>query len=387
MNILFALTYYRPHISGLTIYVQRTVEALARMGHTVTVLTSRYDSTLSTDEIINNVRVVRVPITLRINKGVIMPGYTAIAKRLIQSSDVCFLNLPCTPIEAISLPNICHKADKPIVGIYHCDLKLPPGPANRITNAVATASVKYAARTVDKMVIGTEDYADASPVLRQCRNKCELIPPPINIPKPKAADVEAFRLKHAPDGETLIGFAARFATEKGLEYLAQAIPDINKHIPKVKVLFAGPCMNVAGEDHYRNRVLPLISELNDRWEFLGVLGDVMETFYAACDVTVLPSVNCTESFGLVQVESMLCGTPVVASDMPGVRVPIIETGMGKLTTPGNSRELADAIVSVLQNREDYIRPAEEISNIYSLKKTLGLYDDLINRVTNNVRSN
>lgn len=144
----------------------------------------------------------------------------------------------------------------------------------------------------------------ARPVLRQCRNKRELIPPPIYIPKPKAPDVEAFRLKHAPDNETLIGFAARFATEKGLEYLAQAIPDIKKHIPKIKGRFAGPCINVAGEESYRNRVMPLITALNGKWEFLGVLGDVMETFYAACDVTVLPSVNCTESFGLVQVESM-----------------------------------------------------------------------------------
>jgi glycosyltransferase involved in cell wall biosynthesis len=146
-------------------------------------------------------------------------------------------------------------------------------------------------------------------------------------------------------------------------------------------------MNVAGEESYRNRVMPLITALNGKWEFLGVLGDVMETFYAACDVTVLPSVNCTESFGLVQVESMLSGTPVVASNIPGVRMPIKDTGMGKLAAPGNSRELADAIVSVLQNRKDYIRPAEEISNIYSLKKTVGLYDDLINRVTNNMRSN
>lgn len=106
----------------------------------------------------NDVRIVRVPVALHIGKGVIMPGYTALAKHYIQHSDVCFLNLPCTPIEAISLPVLAHKARKPIVGIYHCDLKLPPGPANRFTNAVVKASVNYAAKTVDKLVIACRNY-------------------------------------------------------------------------------------------------------------------------------------------------------------------------------------------------------------------------------------
>src|SRR5688572_3327165 len=69
MRILFALTYYRPHVSGLTIYVQRLAEALAERGHQVSVLTSQFDRTLPATELLNGVRVTRVPVALRLNKG------------------------------------------------------------------------------------------------------------------------------------------------------------------------------------------------------------------------------------------------------------------------------------------------------------------------------
>jgi nucleoside-diphosphate-sugar epimerase len=68
MKILFALTYYRPYISGLIIYVQHLAEALAGQGHQVTVLTSRYDKDLAREDELQGVRVVRVPVFFRISK-------------------------------------------------------------------------------------------------------------------------------------------------------------------------------------------------------------------------------------------------------------------------------------------------------------------------------
>ena len=73
MKVLVALTYYRPHVSGLTIYVQRLAGELAARGHDVTVLTSRHDRRLPSEEVIDGVRIVRVPVWARISKGVIMP--------------------------------------------------------------------------------------------------------------------------------------------------------------------------------------------------------------------------------------------------------------------------------------------------------------------------
>lgn len=87
MKILIALTYYRPHISGLTIYVERLATALAVRGHSVTVLTSRYDPALPAQELIDGVRIVRAPVWMRISKGVIMPGFGDIARALLRDRD------------------------------------------------------------------------------------------------------------------------------------------------------------------------------------------------------------------------------------------------------------------------------------------------------------
>jgi len=62
MKILTVLTYYRPHTSGLTIYAERLARAFARRGHEVTVMTTQYDRSLPRDEMMDGVRVIRVPV-------------------------------------------------------------------------------------------------------------------------------------------------------------------------------------------------------------------------------------------------------------------------------------------------------------------------------------
>ena len=78
MKILFSLTYYYPHISGLTIYAQRLAEALAARGHQVTVLTSQHDPALPREDEHQGVRIVRVPVTFRIGKPCRDPNGTAV---------------------------------------------------------------------------------------------------------------------------------------------------------------------------------------------------------------------------------------------------------------------------------------------------------------------
>ena len=131
--------------------------------------------------------------------------------------------------------------------------------------------------------------------------------------------------------------AARLATEKGVEVIIEAMPRLLEAFPRLKVLFAGQYKDVMGEEAYFRRLMPLIERLGpEHWEFLDVLNqEQMPAFFAACDVLIVPSLNSTESFGLVQVEAMLCGTPSIASNLPGVRQPPLMTGMGEVTAIGD----------------------------------------------------
>jgi glycosyltransferase involved in cell wall biosynthesis len=376
VKILLVLTYYHPHVSGLTIYVQRLATALARRGHQVTVLTSRYDRSLAAEEWLDGVRVVRAPVLLRVSKGVIMPNFPLLAGRLIRQHDVVSIHLP--QFEASLLGLLGRLARRPIVLTYHCDLQLPKGWFNRIVDQVVFVSNYVAGHLAQAAVAYTQDFAQHSHFLSRFLDKVHVIRPPVIMSAPDPESVNTFRTEHDLDGRQVVGMAARLATEKGVEVLIEAMPRLLEVFPRAKVLFAGQYQDVMGEEAYYQRLMPMIERLGEEhWQFLGMLGqEQMPAFYAACDVLVVPSLNSTESFGLVQVEGMLCGTPSIASDLPGVRQPPRMTGMGEVTPIGDADALAQALVRIIERPQDYAKPRQQIEDIFSLDQTVSGYEAL-----------
>lgn len=375
MNVLIAITYYRPHVSGLTIYVERLAEGLASRGHGVTVLTSRFDPGLPRLERADGVQIVRVPVAARVSKGVLMPTFGMAATRLLRTHDVLSIHLP--QLDAPGLTVRGHAAGRPAILTYHCDLQLPHGTFNRVVDQVVFGANYVAASLANKIVAYTRDYAENSRLLSRFLAKVVVIPPPVVMPAPARDEVADFCAAHLESDGPVIGFAARLAAEKGVEHLVRAMPGLVSKFPGLKVLFAGPYENVLGEEAYRLRLQPEIDALGAHWQFLGTLAPAqMPGFFGACDVLVVPSLNSTESFGLVQVEAMLCGTPVVASNLPGVRQPVKMTGMGEVVAVGDTEALADGIVTVLENKTRYVRPRSEIEKLFDLNQTLSAYEVL-----------
>jgi glycosyltransferase involved in cell wall biosynthesis len=338
-------------------------------------LTSQYDKSLPRAEDLQGVNVVRVPVAFRLSKGVIMPTFGLVAWDMVRQHDVLSLHLPQFDASGLALRGRLLK--KPVVLTYHCDLQLPPGLFSRIVDKVVFYSNILAARGSDVVVSYTQDYAAHSPFLSRYLSKVNVIPPPVHVPTPTADEIVGFRDKWRLNGHRVIGFAARLATEKGVEYLLEALPRILEAHPTARVLFAGPYQNVIGEEAYARRIMPLIGQYPDHWTFLGTLDPrEMAAFFANCDVTALPSLNSTESFGLVQVEGMLCGAPSIASALPGVRQPVMMTGMGEVVPIGDSAALAQAIIRVLNDRSPYLRPRSEIEALFSTEHTADLYERL-----------
>jgi glycosyltransferase involved in cell wall biosynthesis len=226
----------------------------------------------------------------------------------------------------------------------------------------------------------TEDFAQHSPFLQRFSEKRHVIPPPVELPDMTESGIAAFAKMYNPDDKhPVIGMAARLAAEKGVEVLLNAMPRILEEYPDAHVLFAGQYQNVLAEESYAKRLEPKIRryEKTGKWRFLGVLDSVqMAAFYPNLDVLVVPSLNSTESFGLVQVEAMLCGTPSVASNLPGVRQPVRQTGMGEITPIGDPEGLAEAILKVLDNPEAYHRERQEIEARFSTERTVKDYEAL-----------
>lgn len=374
MRILCALTYYRPYISGLTIYVQRLATALARRGHAVTVLTSQYDPSLPLTEWMDGVRVVRAPVVARVSKGVIMPTFGWLATSLARNHDAMSLHLPQFDAPGLALRGRLLR--QPVVLTYHSDLQLPFSMLNTVANRVVDVANLAAGVLATRIVAYTQDFADHSPYLRRFREKIVVIPPPVEVAEATPEEIAAFRERWNLRGP-VIGMAARLAAEKGVEVLLKALPRVLEVYPEARVLFAGPHENVLGEEAYAQRLAPEFARFSRHWTFLGTLGPrEMAAFFPNLDVIVVPSLNSTETFGLVQVEAMLCGVPSIASALPGVRQPVHQTGMGEVVPVGDADALAAAILRVIELRERYVRPRAEIAAKFSTERTAAAYEQL-----------
>lgn len=373
MKFLVAVTYYRPHVSGLTIYVERLARSLVERGHPVTVLAAQYDPKLPRRELLHGVDVIRVPVALRVSKGVIMPTIGWVATQLVPKHDVVSLHLPQLDATGIGVRGRLWR--KPVVVTYHSDLILPPSPVNWLAQTVSDLGNDVAAHLSDLILAYTDDFAKHSRYLSKYLDKVKVIPPPVEMPIPAPEAVAAFRAQyHLDRGGPVIGMAGRLAAEKGVEYLLEALPRIQAVFPGVRVLHAGP-KEAIGESAYLKKLEQEIAPLGERYTYVGTLNaEQMAVFFTCCDVHVLPSINNTETFGLVQIEAALCGTPTVASALPGVRVPTQLTGMGRTAPPRDAVALADAIVDVLQHRERYIRPRAPIAEMFSPAKTAERYE-------------
>lgn len=386
MKILTVLTYYRPHTSGLTIYVERLSRALVQKGHQVTVLTSQYDPDLPRREVKDGVEIVRAPVLFRVSKGVIMPTFGYLAWKLVLEHDVIHLHLPQFDAAGVALRGRLLR--KPTVLTYHCDLELPEGIFNWIVNQIVHGMNLLAGILAHRIGAYTQDFASHSPFLQRFADKVRVILPPVELPEVSQGEVEAFRLAHNPEGHhPVIGMATRFATEKGVEILLRALPKILEEHPQAMVWYAGEYQDVMGEQAYFERLYPLIEQYQekDQWKFLGILTpEQMSAFYPHLDVLVVPSLNSTETFGLVQIEAMMRGTPTVASNLPGVRQPPKMTGMGEVVPIGDADGLAEAILKIFAHPSRYQGDPEAVAQQFAPETNaeayLTVYRELLNEL-------
>lgn len=385
MKILEVLTYYRPWVSGLTIYVERLSRALVDLGHEVTVLTSQYDPALPRYDLMDGVKVVRIPVALRVSKGVLMPDFGPMAWKLARQADVIHLHLPQFDAPGLALRG--RLLGKPVVLTYHCDLQLPKGAINRAVDRVVQFQNQMAGNLSDAVVTYTRDYAMNSPFLAQfIDRKLFIIAPPVTLTEADDRVTADFREKHAIGDRPVIGISARLATEKGVEVLLKALPAVLEAFPNALVLHAGPYKDILGEEAYARRLAPLFEKYANHYRLLGTLhGEELTAFYRNLDVLCICSLNSTESFGLVQIEAMRNNVPVAACNLPGVRQPVTMTGMGEVTEVGDSEALAEAIIRILSDRQRYVRSASLIGASFAPQQTAIEYLRLFESLRQGVR--
>jgi N-acetyl-alpha-D-glucosaminyl L-malate synthase BshA len=144
---------------------------------------------------------------------------------------------------------------------------------------------------------------------------------------------------------TMILTVGRISEEKGIEHMIKAVPFILKEIPEVKLV-------IIGDGPEKNRLEELVKNLNltENIIFIGwILNNDLNKFYKSADIFVLPSLR--EGMGVVLLEAMACGTPVIGSDIGGIKDMIKDGENGFLAVPGNPEDIAQKIIRLLSNED------------------------------------
>lgn len=354
-KILIILNYYVPYISGVTEYARLAAEMLVKEGCDVTVLASNH-ANLPKFEMINGVKVYRSKVLFKISKGTVSLEYITLAKKLSKEADI--VNLHCPMLESGLLSLLIPK--QKIVTMYHCDINLPKSLVNQFIVKIMDLSHLICLKRSNRIGVTTVDYASHSRVAKNFTNKMFGVTAPIKEYSPQKSEKKL--------NTQVIGFCGRIVEEKGIDVLIKAFEIIRKQRNNVELQVAGDYKTVAGGSIYPSLKQYIEEKTIPNIKFLGKLPEEdMARFFSKLDVFVLPSINSLEAFGMVQIEAMRCGAPVVSTDLYGVRTIVKNTGAGLVSKRGDSESLAKCIIQVLDNKEQYSKTIEEIEKVYSNK--------------------
>jgi glycosyltransferase involved in cell wall biosynthesis len=361
-DLVVALNYYAPYVSGVTEAARVTAEGLAARGWKVLVVAGHHERSTPRKERINGVDVIRTRVALSIGKGIISPGFVPTVVKWGRRARLVHVHAPMLEAGLIAAGL---RGRVPLAVTYQCDVTLPDSWFNEFQTRALDRSHTVALRRATAVLVTSDDYAQTSRVAAAMEGRTVAIPAPS---LDRSGGKPVYR-----DGDGVhVGFLGRIVEEKGLEYLVEGFRTLG---PEARLLIGGEFAKVAG-----GSVVEKVRRAIDGDARVRMLGFVAEEdipdFYASLDVFALTSVNSLEAFGIVQVEAMMTGVPVIASDLPGVRVPVQVTGFGRVVTPRDPGAIAAALTDLEAADLDREHGAAAARELYLADRVIDEHDRL-----------
>jgi glycosyltransferase involved in cell wall biosynthesis len=379
MKVLILSWEYPPHIiGGLGKHVYHISKALASKNIDTTVITYT-DGTSKSEEIIDNVRVLRVnPYSLR------YPDFTSwihgmnllmIEKALkFRNFDIIHVHDWLTALAGI---NIKHIMRKPLIATIHStELGRRRGYLSN-DHEKHIHEIEWILTYEAWRIICCSNYMvnEVSNFFQCPLNKIVRIYNGID-PNSLLPSNNVNRRKYAEDYEKIVLFVGRLVYEKGPHILIEAANILRRN--DIKFLFVG-------EGSMKPYLLELGKKLglSEKLYFLGhIPDDILYAIYKMASVAVFPSLY--EPFGIVALEAMALGTPVIASAVGGLNEIIINGYNGIKVTPGSAYELAEAIVKIIDDPSLSKKLIENAKNFVknftwekAAEETIKLYEEVI----------
>jgi glycosyltransferase involved in cell wall biosynthesis len=217
----------------------------------------------------------------------------------------------------------------------------------------------------DAIVCTSKSYFENVPELQKVRSKVHVIPVGVDTNRftPKKRNLQ---LRQNLSKDCIVLFVGRLVSYKGLECLVDSARYVLQNYRHVKFVVVGSGIL---EKTLKDRILRLGLQSVFRLEG-RVPESILAAYYASSDVLVFPTQNELDGFGIVQLEAMSSGIPVVATDLPGVKDAVSSTGFGKLVPAGDPASLGNSIVEVLSKANSFSpgQMHETIREVYDWNK-------------------
>ncbi len=361
--------YYPPVKGGIECHLNLLANGLKAEGVDVQVLVSNTSNKFRIDTD-NGIKIIKAPQWGRFYSAPLTSTFNWHLRRFGKDADIIHFHHPNPTAEfSYFFTNLRKK----VIVTYHSDIIRQ----DRLGKIYSPFRKRFL-RSAHRIIATSPDYIDTSDVLKQFKDKCTVIPLGINIERFCANnDLSKIEKIRRDNGNIpLILFVGRFRYYKGLHLLIPAMKDV-----QAKLILIGN-----GPEEQRLRRLVDRNQLNDKIRFLGELpDDDVNSYYKACDIFVLPSHLRSEAFGMVQVEAMCCGKPIICTELgTGTCFVNINQQTGITIRPGSVTALSEAINYLVDNPEMRVRLGScgctRVKQMFSaekmVRKTLELYIDV-----------
>ncbi len=330
MHVLHIYKDYYPVVGGIEGHIQVLAEGLVRQGHQATVLvTNTTAETLIEDE--QGVQVIRTARDLHMASTPFSIGMAIMARTI--KANIVDLHMPYPPgdIVARAVPG-----RPPLVVSYHSDV-VRQQRLLRIYRPVLERTLRHATR----IVATSKPYIDSSPFLRPHAAKCRVVPYGIDVQRFATFDGEQVGdIRRRWPGPLLLTVGV-LRYYKGLHFLIEAMQQV-----EATLLIVG-----AGPEEAALREATARLGLHERVFFVGGMANRdLPAYYHAADLFVLPSHLRSEAFGIVLLEAMAAGLPLVTTELGTGTSFINQHGRtGFVVPPANPQSLARAISVLVAN--------------------------------------
>lgn len=373
MKLLVVAPYFYPKVGGLENYAWNICKGLKNTyGWDIVAVASNHEENGYKEEVIEGIKIYRLPYWFKLSNTPINFGWFIDIWKIIKKErpDVVNAHSPVPFIADVSA-NLSKRMNIPLVLTYHAGSMKKNNIFDLVIEFYENTFLNSIINNADKVICFHTDF-----IKKYLLNYSKLV----KVAPGVDTDIFKYDKTKRPNSVIYVGKIDKTTSWKGLGILIKTLKEITEKNVRVR-------LNIIGEGNAVNMYKDMVNSYNLQYyvKFIGKLNSKkLALAMQNAKVLVLPSITDAESFGMVLIEAMACGTPVIGSNIGGIPQVIDNGKNGYLFKPGNTSDLANKIVKLIDNDKLVskfgLKGREKVEKYYTWDLAINRYFQIINEL-------